>query len=500
MNESSNKTAAANPSPAQLKALEQQYIIGNYPVVLDACAKLLQLFPRSPIVYNSLGMTYLALLKPKQALDAFSKAIKLAPKNADIQLNKGLAFYNLGQSSNALNAYNKAIQLDPKNVKAYNNRGMVLHESGQINAAKQSYYRAIAINPSYTIAHRNLSHLKTFIADDTQIGLMENLLSQENLSDPDCSNLHFALAKAYEDISDYDKSFKHLSAGNALRKKELNYDLKPEIELSAKIKRIFNNLKADKPALSSSNSDSTRPIFIVGMMRSGTTLVEQIIASHSEVFGAGELYAVDQLMTSIPWQQLDTESDSKTAFDVFTNKFRNGYLEELRRLNTTKKVITDKMPVNFRWLGFILSAFPEAKIIHLNRNPIATCWSCYKHYFTSNAVGYACDFDDLAEYYKNYIDLMVFWRKRFAENIYDISYEQLTENQQEETQKLLAFCELEMEEQCLLFHRSTATVKTASTTQVRKKMYQGSSEAWKKYEKHLQPLIEALNSTTMAKN
>lgn len=492
MKRSGSKTDEANPSAAQLQTLEQQYTNGNYSIVLEACEKLLALFPHSPVVYNALGMTLIAALKPREALNAFDKAIKLAPNNADVYLNKGLALYNLDQSSNALNAYNRAIQLDPKCVKAYNNRGTVLHESGQINEAKKSYYRAIAINPSYTIAFRNLSQLKTFNANDPQINLMEELLSQKNLSGSDYSNLHFSLAKAYEDINEYDKSFKHLNAGNTLRKKELNYDIRLEIDLGTKIKRIFSKFKTDTPVLSKFDKDLIRPVFIVGMMRSGTSLVEQILASHSEVFGAGERYAVDQLMSSTPWKQLDTRHDSKAAFDDFTRQFRKGYLKELRRLNRTEKVITDKMPANFRWLGFILSAFPDAKIINLNRDPIATCWSCYKHYFTSDAVGYAYDFDDLAQYYKHYIDLMSFWRERFPGSIYDINYEYLTENQQQETRQLIEFCGLKMEQQCLQFHRSTATVKTASTTQVRRKMYQGSSEAWKKYEKHLQPLLDAL--------
>jgi len=173
-------------------------------------------------------------------------------------------------------------------------------------------------------------------------------------------------------------------------------------------------------------------------------------------------------------------------------KVHDGYLEKLTALKVHEIIITDKTPHNFLWIGFILSAFPEAKIIHLNRDPKAICWSIYKRYFSTKGHGYANDLDDLAEFYKLYIDLMSFWRERFPNAIYDLSYEDLTENQEEETRKLLAFCDLPWEEECLDFHQNTRIVQTMSAAQVRKKMYQGSSEAWKKYAVQLQPLVDGL--------
>ena len=155
---------------------------------------------------------------------------------------------------------------------------------------------------------------------------------------------------------------------------------------------------------------------------------------------------------------------------------------------------TDKMPMNFRYIGFILSAFPEAKIVHLKRDARATCWSIYKHYFDSSGIGYSCDQKDLAKYYGLYSNLMNFWHELYPNKIYDISYEDLTANQEEETRKLLKYCDLEWDENCLSFHKNERAVKTASALQVRKKMYQGSSEAWKKYESYLGPLLKGLKS------
>ncbi len=171
---------------------------------------------------------------------------------------------------------------------------------------------------------------------------------------------------------------------------------------------------------------------------------------------------------------------------------RSGYFAEINSLGAGETHVTDKMPLNFIWTGFILTAMPEAKVINLQRSPVATCWSVFKHYFSSKGNNYAYDLIDVAEYYKLYIDLMGFWRERFPNRIYDLNYETLTESPEEETRKLLDYCGLDWEGQCLEFHKTKRAVKTASSVQVRQAMYKGSSEAWRKYETHLQPMLQAL--------
>jgi len=163
----------------------------------------------------------------------------------------------------------------------------------------------------------------------------------------------------------------------------------------------------------------------------------------------------------------------------------------LNELGVPEKIITDKMPLNFRWIGFILSAFPGAKIVHVNRDPMATCWSIFKHYFPDPCL-FAYDLEDLAQFYRLYMDLMTFWRELYPDSIYDLDYERLTENQEAETRKVLAFCDLSWEDQCLDFHETERQVKTISAAQVRTQMCTGSSDAWKKYEHRLQPLIASL--------
>jgi hypothetical protein len=229
------------------------------------------------------------------------------------------------------------------------------------------------------------------------------------------------------------------------------------------------------------------------MPRSGTTLVEQIIASHHAVYGAGELTTLADLIEPILKDDLAHNKNNSTEKAFLS--IREQYLDALSVFNVPENVITDKLPLNFQYIGFILSAFPEAKIVHLKRDARATCWSIYKSNFKSRrGNGFSYNLDDLAGFYGLYTDLMDFWHQSFPDKIYDLCYEDLTINQEEETRKLLEYCELDWDENCLNFHTSKRAVRTASTLQVREKMYQGSSEAWKKHEAYLEPLIKALSS------
>jgi hypothetical protein len=243
------------------------------------------------------------------------------------------------------------------------------------------------------------------------------------------------------------------------------------------------------------------------MPRSGSTLVEQIISSHHAVHGAGEVTNLPRIIKPIVSDKLTQGSDIAStsvggkkinlsnAYSIPEEAFlsiREQYLDVLSNLNVPKSVITDKLPLNFLYIGFILTAFPEAKIVHLKRDARAICWSIYSIFLSG--INYGNNFEDLAGYYDLYTDLMDFWHQLFPGKIYDMCYEDLTTNQEEETRKLLQYCELDWDENCLSFHKNKRAIDTASSIQVREKMYQGSSEAWKKHESYLQPLIKALSS------
>jgi len=374
---------------------------------------------------------------------------------------------------------------------AHYNLGITLKESGQRDTAVKSLEKALAIQPNYVKAHHSLSSIKKFTKNDSQITLMQSLLSNSDLSQSERIQLCFALAKANENLGNQDEQFKFLHEGNRLCKEKLNFSLDDSKNLFSFIKELFSTLPTVIEQSLSFEPSTKRPIFIVGMPRSGTTLVEQIISSHHAVYGAGELTTLPTVVGPIARDHL---TQNTNLSDSNFLSIRQQYLDALSRFDVPENVITDKLPLNFQYIGFILSAFPEAKIVHLKRDARATCWSIYKNNFHQKAIYYGNDIDDLAGFYGLYVELMDFWHQLFPDKIYDICYEDLTTNQEEETRKLLQYCELDWDENCLNFHTNKRAVKTASSLQVREKMYQGSSEAWKKHEAYLQPLIKALGS------
>ena len=299
------------------------------------------------------------------------------------------------------------------------------------------------------------------------------------------------MAKVKEDLGMKEELFKFLNEGNRLRKEQLNFSFDKPGRHNLLMRKLFK-LGGSGIKKSLYKSSLTQPIFILGMPRSGTSLVEQIVSSHHQVYGGGELKSLTNIITSIIEHDSFEENERITEKDIFS--IRKKYLESLDSLNTSENIITDKWPLNFRNIGFILSAFPDAKIVHLKRDATATCWSIYKHYFSAPGNGWAYNLNDLAQFYNLYEDLMEFWHELYPNKIYDISYEDLTTNQEEETRKLLAYCDLEWSEDCLNFHTNKRAVQTASSLQVREKMYQGSSEVWKQYWARIQPLIDGLKS------
>ena len=443
-----------------------------------------------PQAHNNIGMINLKNRNLNEAVKSFEWAVAYNPNYVEAHNNLGATFQELMQFEKAMYQYEKALSINPKFAQALNNLGASLEIFGQKEKALKNYNKAIQENPRYYEAHRNLSAIKKYNKNDPQISQMMSLYSETELTISDKRNLCFALAKVYEDIGNYDLFFKYLDEGNQLRKQELNYSFVSTQKLHDGIQKTFEN--PPKPiSRSESESSTIKPIFILGMPRSGTTLIEQIISSHSMVYGAGELNNLKNIVTPILVNHLNSNNKSLYKKDIFS--IRNQYLDSLMKLNTQEKYITDKMPINFRYIGFILSSFPEAKIIHVKRDARATCWSNYKHYFSSGN-GFTFNQKDLAKFFKLYSELMEFWHKLFPNRIYDLSYEKLTENQKSETEKILKYCELDWDKNCLEFHKNDRGIKTASASQVRQKMYQGSSEAWKQFEPYIKNLIDGLKS------
>ena len=550
---------AAQLSQEQLDYVIQLYSSGQMDKALLSIKELIQDFPNIPLLHNISGACNSALGEIDSSIISFNKAIELKPDYDEAYFNLGVAFHQTGQLGEAINCYERAIsikhayptahnnlglialsqgQLDnalksfewavaysPEYAEAHNSLGAALQELKQFEKAKVSFKKAVALNPqyaqglhnlailseiinlpdeayeyyekalavepNYAEAYRNQSRTKKYKKNDPQIAQMQSIYSNDNLSISDKVHINFALAKVNEDLGNQKDFFKHLDEGSRLRKKQLNYNINETEEFHSSLIRLFSEDQPKIKQLSLGPLD-IRPIFIVGMPRSGTSLVEQIISSHHSVHGAGELNNFKNVVTPALKNYIGNLTNTINEDDLLS--IRKNYIKSLMDLNVSEKIITDKMPVNFRMIGLILTAIPEAKIIHLTRNPKATCWSNYKHYF-ANENGFTFDQEDLARFFILYQELMGFWHKSFPNKIHDISYERLTTHQEDETHKLLKYCELDWDNNCLNFHKNTRAVHTASASQVRQKMYQGSSDAWKKYEKFLQPLIMGLNQT-----
>ena len=478
---------------------------------LDAAVKSYEkvsaINPDYPEAHYNLGNTLVELGQLEDATKSYEKVIAINPNYPEAHYNLGNTLVELGQLEDANKSYEKVIAINPNYPEAYFNLGSSLQQLGKLDQAIKCYEKAISIRPNYSGAYYNLSYLKKYIASDPQISKMQSLLSSDNITQSDRIDLYFALAKVNENLDNQDELFKYLHEGNRLLKKELNYSLDRSKVLFSTVKEIFSTPYPDIEKSLSSKPSTFKPIFIVGMPRSGSTLVEQIMSSHHAVHGAGEFQDLRSLIapilsdnliqgseiasTSIGNKKIHLSSKASLPEAAFLS-LRKQYLDALSNLNVSKNIITDKSLLNFRFIGFILTSFPEAKIIHMKRDARAVCWSIYKSNFRSKGNGYSYNFDDLAGFYGLYTDLMDFWHQLFPDRIYDMCYEDLTTNQEEETRKLLQYCELDWDKNCLSFHKNKRAVKTASAVQVREKMYQGSSEAWKKYETYLKPLINDL--------
>ena len=449
-----------------------------------AYKKALSLKPNLASTHNNLGVTLGEQGQPKEAIKSFKNAIALNPAYAEPHNNLGNSLKELGKLEQAIEAYNEALKLNPNYAEAYNNLGNALKENNQPNEAIQSYKEALSIKPDYAEVHRNLSNMITYTRDDKQVSQVFDFLQRAVSSESDQCNLHYAYAKMQEDLGNFSVAYEHYIAGGALRKKLLSYHFSQDQNLFVKIKNTAPKFKSIALPLKRQISHPT-PIFILGMPRSGTSLVEQIISSHSEVTGGGELDYVARFGSKLAY------GDTNLSVQA-VSEFREQYFKKIKERAQNNTFVTDKMPHNFRYLPLICTAFPEAKIIHVKRNPKAVCWSNFKQFFTAKDLGYSCDLRDTVQYFRLYHDLMCHFSESYCSRIYTLDYDELTEVQESETRKLIKHLQLKWEDGCLSPQNNKRSVNTASNLQVRRKVYQGSSQAWRKYGSLLNSAFEKL--------
>ena len=437
-----------NISKDKIEKLTFLFNQGKLLELIKEAKRLILKYPDSIFLWNILGASNARLKKLNESEKCFYTSIKLNPNFIEGHYNLGKTQKELGKLTEAILSYKKAIEIKPDFAEAYNN----YTDSGKIQI------------------------------NDPILLKLDKLINKKNLSEKDSTYLFFAMGKAQLDIGNSEKALQLINTGNSLRKKELKYKIQKSKDIFNKIENNFKELNIKNEE--TSPDSISQPIFIVGMPRSGTTLVEQILSSHSSIYGAGELDFLDNAINLIDWQ--NNKIQKKDIIEI-----RKNYINELKKISKSTYT-TDKMPLNFRWIGFIAYAFPNAKIIHVKRDAMATCWSNYKTNFSKGGLAFAFDQIDIAEYYKLYEDLMSFWKKKFPEKIYELNYDKLTENQELESRKIFIYLGLKWENSVLEFHNNSRIVQTASNIQVRKKMYKGSSQQWKKYKPWLQPMLNNL--------
>ena len=454
----------------------------------------LKLNPKFAEAHNNLGLANMELNKLSECINNFLLAIECNPQYEGAYINLGRVYLELDEFDHEVNCYKKFLKNKPNSSKILVQLGRAYRNKGKNKLAIDCFESSLDFNPESFSAYFELANEPEYKLNNKQIAIMESFAENDALNEDDKINLNYSLALIYEKNEDSDKLFTSLYRANSMRKKLLNYSLDDDEKRLKNVRDFYQRSLNAKKIKLDEKSKPKNPIFIVGMPRSGSSLIEQILSSHHSVHGWGELQIFRKILNPlINTFLIDKESFQETIEDMNCYELiRNQYLESIDRLNFKEAFFTDKALLNFQYIGLILRALPESKIIHIKRDARAICWSNFKTNFPQRGIAFSNDLNDLVGFYKLYEEQMRFWHSLFPNKIYDLQYENLTKNQVTETKKLLDHCSLSWDENCLHFYNHNRSVKTASKDQVRKKMYSGSSEAWKKYSKNLQPLIQEL--------
>lgn len=454
--------------------------------------RALQLRPVYAEAQMGLSKTLQALEQFPHAESSARRAVEIAPENAKAHALLANVLNDLLDGKSAQDEYEKALSLDANCEEALLGLGDLHMQNGKMELAESLFRKSLALKPDGIAARIHLVQVKKVKSNDENF---ESLCAEETqlptFSENKQLSLHFALGKGYDDLGEHDKAFPHFLAGCKQKRSKFDYDAEAMTQQFQEIASVFN--KSHLENLRGGGDASTLPIFVLGMPRSGTTLTEQIIASHPDVFGAGELPDLLRIAHRKTAPELDRFPDNLQALNSeYLSVWGAEYIAELRKHDASAKRITDKMPANFFMVGLIHVMLPNAKIIHVNRNPVDTCVSCFTHLFKQKQE-HTYDLAELGRYYRDYGRLMQHWRDVLpADAFLDVQYEDIVADKEKEARRLLSFCDLEWDAACLDFHKTERTVRTASVTQVRQPIYTSSVDRWRKYEKHLGPLLEAL--------
>ena len=440
--------------------------------------RALQVNSNNVSVLNNLGNNFKYKFEFEKSKEFYINALKKNPDHTQVLLNYGNLQFILNKNLEALELFEKALLTNNKIIPIHLNLAITHQSLGNFKKAKEHLYKINEIDPKFTRADKMISLLEDYNKDDTHLKLMIKKLEKNDLSDNQKIYLYFGIGKALEDKKNFKEAFDYIKLGNELKRSTSNYSIKKDKELVNKIKDQFNDFNFDT---NKEEKNFPSPIFILGMPRSGTSLIEQIISSHENVEGLGELNLFNKIA--------ENEFVKGDKYDL--EHMINNYYKLLGSFDLKKENFTDKTLLNFFWIGFIKICFPSAKIINCSRNPKDNCISIYKNLFDHEGA-WCYDETELTEYYKLYQDLIIYWKKKIPNFIYDVKYENIINNSENEIKNMIKFCDLKWDKQCLSFNENKTAIKTLSVNQVRKKIYSSSVNSFDNYKKFSSDLFKDL--------
>jgi len=455
----------------------------NYKKAINSFNEAISLNPNFSEAYNSLGVIKKLINENEEAIQYYKKAIATKNDNISAYFNLAIALKDDKKYEACKTTYEKILEIDKFNFRAKHDLGTINSVLGNFKVARKYYKEALKENNEYFKSYKNYIEITKIDKEDNIFKKLEKI-KINNLSDQNKIDLFYSLSKGYFDQQQIKIGFKYLEKAKQIKKNISNYSINNQKKLFKKIKIFFDihhqtNIRHNKEI-------KNKPIFIIGMPRSGTTLIEQILSSHSKIYGAGELTYLPQIMDHI---NIDKDSNFK---DIIS-KIRSEYHEKLVKLSN-KSFIIDKLPMNFKWIGFIIKAFPEATLIHLERNPMAVCWSNYKINFNNTGMNFTLSQEDIAEYYTLYDDLMKYWFKIFDKKIINVNYETFVLDHEREIKRILDKSNLAWEDGIKNYNDNSRAIETASLHQARGKIFKNSSQQWKNYQDYLKPTQDILKA------
>ena len=452
--------------------------------------RTLALRPDLATAFANIGRALVLLDRWQEAADSYARALELGENSVQLHHAMGIVFWRFNRFEESLASFDKALALDFNDVDTLNKKGRLLLALGRLDEGRALLERAVAVAPDKIANYLALSNIKQFARPDRELAAMEKLL-QGIASRPveDQIALHFALGKAYRDVGDHERSFRHFRRGNAIKRGQIRYNEAAMLGIFDRVREVFT------PELMSSKAGrgdkSAQPIFIVGMPRSGTTLIEQILASHPQVYGAGEREDFKRVLARIIGPANFPHGVPALAPARF-DELGSAYLASIGSSAMDAARFTDKGLSNYLYAGTIALALPNARIIHARRDPIDTCLSCFTTLFDDQQE-FTYDLGELGRYYRAYERLMEHWRQVLPEDVMlDVQYEQVVEDIEVQARRILSHCGLAWDDACLSFHKLSRPVQTASAAQVRQPLYRTSVGRWHSYREELRPLLEAL--------